>query len=32
VSAHMSNAMRKLDVDSRTKAVAVAHRAGLLPD
>ncbi len=30
VSVHMSNAMRKLDVDSRTEAVAVAHRAGLL--
>jgi DNA-binding CsgD family transcriptional regulator/tetratricopeptide (TPR) repeat protein len=32
VSVHMSNAMRKLDVDSRTEAVAVAHRAGLLTD
>jgi DNA-binding CsgD family transcriptional regulator len=32
VSVHMSNAMRKLDVNSRTEAVAAAHRAGLLID
>lgn len=32
VSVHLSNAMRKLDVDSRTQAVVVAHRAGLVPD
>jgi DNA-binding CsgD family transcriptional regulator/tetratricopeptide (TPR) repeat protein len=32
VSVHMSNAMRKLEVDSRSEAVAVAHRAGLLAD
>ncbi len=32
VSVHLSNAMRKLDVDSRTKVVLVARRAGLVPD
>ena len=32
VSVHMSNVMRKLGVDSRTEAVAVAHRAGLLTE
>ena len=30
VSVHMSNAMRKLGVDSRAEAAAVAHRAGLV--
>ena len=32
VSVHLSNTMRKLGVDSRTKAVLVAHGAGLVPD
>ncbi len=32
VSVHMSNTMRKLDVDSRTQAVVVANRAGLVTD
>lgn len=29
VSVHVSNLLRKLEVDSRTEAAAVAHRAGL---
>ncbi len=32
VSVHLSNTMRKLDVESRTQAVLVAHGAGLAPD
>ena len=32
VSVHMSNTMRKLDVDSRTQAVVVDNRAGLVTD
>jgi DNA-binding NarL/FixJ family response regulator len=32
VSVHLSNAMRKLGVASRTQAALIAQRAGLIPD